>query len=117
MSDRLLYQSEAERLVLERGLVDAEREVPFFRFLGSSGIQGILASVSFWPLLIIESVARMCFSRTNCSLSRFHAKGKLDSFNCKTGVFLRLFTSMFTKESNYSLRFWEKKINSSIGNI
>ena len=59
MSDRLLYQSEAERLVLERGLVDAEREVPFFRFLGSSGIQGILASVSFWPLLIIESVAGM----------------------------------------------------------
>ena len=46
-----------------------------------------------------------CFSRTNSSLSRYNAKGKLDCFNCKTGVFLRLFTSMFTKESNYNPRF------------
>ena len=50
-----------------------------------------------------------CFSRTNCLLSRYSAKGKLDCFNCKTGVFLRLFTPMFTKESNYNPRFWEKK--------
>ena len=49
-----------------------------------------------------------CFSRTNCSLSRFHAKGKLDCFNSKMGVFLRLFTPMFTKEGNYNLRFGEK---------
>ena len=26
-----------------------------------------------------------CFSRTNCSLSRYNAKGKLDCFNYKTG--------------------------------
>ena len=39
MPDRLLYQSEAEQLVLERGLVVAEPEVPFFRFSGASGIQ------------------------------------------------------------------------------
>ena len=31
MSDRLLYQSEAEQLVLERGLVVAEPEFSFFR--------------------------------------------------------------------------------------
>ena len=55
----------------------------------------ILASVSFWPLLIIDSVCpSTCFSRTNCSLSRYNAKGKLDCFNCKTGVFLRLFILM-----------------------
>ena len=34
MSDRSLYQSEAEELVLERGLVIAELEVPFSRFQG-----------------------------------------------------------------------------------
>ena len=33
MSDRLLYQSEAGQLVLERGLVVAEPEVPVFPFL------------------------------------------------------------------------------------
>ena len=31
MFNRLLYQNEAEQLVLERGLVVAEPEVPFFR--------------------------------------------------------------------------------------
>ena len=41
MSDRLLYQSEAEQLVSERGLVIAEPEVPSFRFSGTSGIQGM----------------------------------------------------------------------------
>ena len=50
-----------------------------------------------------------CFSRTNCSLSRYNAKGKFDCFKCKTGVFLRLFTPMFTKESNYNPRFLGKK--------
>ena len=49
-----------------------------------------------------------CFSRTNCSLSRYNAEGKLDSFNCKTGVFVRLFTPMSTKESSYNPRFGEK---------
>ena len=71
----------------------------------------ILASVSFWPLLIIEPVARLSqhvLSRTNCSLSRYNAKGKLNCFNCKTGVFLRLFTPTFTKESNYNPRFFGK---------
>ena len=55
-----------------------------------------------------------CFSRMTCSLSRYNAKGKLDCFNCKTRVFLKLFTPMFTKESNYNPRFWEK-MNSSMG--
>ena len=27
-----------------------------------------------------------CFARTNCSLSRYNAKSKLDCFKCKTGV-------------------------------
>ena len=39
------------------------------------------------------------FSRTNCSLSRYNAKGKLTCFNCKTGVFL----------TNYSLQTLQKK--------
>ena len=59
----------------------------------------ILVSVSFWPLLIIESVVlvsqHMLYSST-CSLSRYNVKGESDCFNCKTGFFLRLFTSMFT---------------------
>ena len=48
------------------------------------------------------------FSRTNYLLNRYNATRKLDCFNCKTGVFLRLFTPMFTKENNYDPRFWEK---------
>ena len=44
-----------------------------------------------------------------------YLKGELDCFYCKAGGFLRLFTSMFAKKSNYNLRFSEK-INSSIGN-
>ena len=43
----------------------------------------ILASVSFWPLLIIESVA--CFSRMTCLLNGYNVKGESDCFNCKTG--------------------------------
>ena len=39
MSDRLLYQSEAEQLVLERGFVVAEPEVPFFWGPLKSGIK------------------------------------------------------------------------------
>ena len=39
------------------------------------------------------------FSHTNCSLSRYNAKGKLDCFNCKTGVF----------SSDYSLQCLQKK--------
>ena len=40
MPERLLYQSEAEQLVPERGLAVVETEVPFSVFLGTSGIQG-----------------------------------------------------------------------------
>ena len=40
MPDRLLYQSEAEQLVPEGGLVIGEPEVLFSVFLGASGIQG-----------------------------------------------------------------------------
>ena len=42
------------------------------------------------------------------ALSRYNAKDKLDCFNCKTGSFLALFTSMFAKESNYSHVFGER---------
>ena len=49
------------------------------------------------------------FSLTTCSLGRYNVKGELDCFNCKTVTFLRLLTSMFTKESSYNPRFWEKK--------
>ena len=45
-----------------------------------------------------------CFSRTTCSLSTYKVKGELDCFNCKTGVFIGLLTSVFTKESNYNRR-------------
>ena len=58
----------------------------------------------------------MCFSSMNCLLSRYNAEGKLDYFNCKMGFFVRLFTAMFIKESNYNPGFGEK-INSSMGNI
>ena len=67
--------------------------IPFYTYLS------ILLATSNYR------VCGTCFSRTNCSLSRYNAKGKLDCFNCKTGVFLRLFTPMFTKESNYNSRF------------
>ena len=40
-----------------------------------------------------------CFSRMNCSLSRYNTKGKLDCFNYKTGFFLRLFTPMLQKKA------------------
>ena len=49
------------------------------------------------------------FSCMTCSLSRFYVKCELDCFNCKTEVFLRLFTSMFTKESNYNPQFCKNK--------
>ena len=42
------------------------------------------------------------------SLIKYNVKGELDGFNCKTGAFLRLFTSMFTRKSNYSPCFCEK---------
>ena len=74
--------------------------------------EAILTSVFFWPLFIIESVARVSqhvLSRTTCSLNRYNVKGELDCFNYKTGVFVRLFTSMFTRESNYNPCFCEKK--------
>ena len=50
-----------------------------------------------------------CFSCTACSLSRYNVQGELDCFNCETGFFLRLFTLMFTKESNYIHVFEKKK--------
>ena len=65
--------------------------------------EDILASVSFW-----HACPSTCFSRTNCSLSRYNAKCKLDRSNCKKGFFIRLFTPMFTKESNYNPSFWRK---------
>ena len=49
---RLLYQSEAEQLVLERGLVVAEPEVPFFPFLGTSGSRVHQRMLRLNPLLV-----------------------------------------------------------------
>ena len=45
-----------------------------------------------------------CFSCscTICSLSKYDIKCELDCFNCKTGGFLRLFTSMFIKKLSTS---------------
>ena len=43
------------------------------------------------------------------SLSRYNVDGELNCFNCKTGFFLRFYTSMFSKESNYNPRFCKKK--------
>ena len=67
--------------------------------------QSYTSSLSFWPLLIIESVA--CVSQHmlfihDCALSKYNAKCKLDCFNFKMGFFIRLFTSMFRKEGNYN---------------
>ena len=38
------------------------------------------------------------------------AKGELDCFNCKTGDFLRLFTSVFTKKA-ITVHVFAKKSN------
>ena len=43
-SDRLLYQSEAEQLLLERGLVVAEPEVPFFRDFFQGPLESMVRS-------------------------------------------------------------------------
>ena len=83
--------------------------------LRREGSYGILALVSFKLSSPWHVCPNTCFSRTTCSLSRYKVKIELDYFNCKTGVFLRLFNSMFTKQNNYNPRFC-KKINSSMGN-
>ena len=73
----------------------------------------ILASVSFWPLLIIGSLASvsqhvLVLFTHDLLVNKYNVKCELDCFNCKTGVFLRLFTLMFTQGSNYNTRFSEK---------
>ena len=78
---------------------------PTFNTYDTEGIKLlILASVSLWPLLIIESVGHTCLSGTTCSLSRHNVKIELDY---KTGVFLRLFMhfNVFIKQNNYNPRF------------
>ena len=57
----------------------------------------------------------MVMAKIDTCMSSYNVKGELDCFNCKTGAFLRLFTSMFTKESNYNPRFCEKKSISQWG--
>ena len=69
----------------------------------------ILASGHFQLSSPWHECPNTCFSRTVCSLSRYNVKIELDCFNCKTAVFLRLFTSIFTKENNYNPRFCTKK--------
>ena len=59
----------------------------------------------------VRGTSITCFSRTICSLSKYNVKCEWDCFNCKTGILLRLFTSMFIKETNYNPRFCEKKSN------
>ena len=47
-----------------------------------------LASASFWPLLIIESVARVSqhvLFTHDLLVQRHNVKGELDCFNCKAG--------------------------------
>ena len=97
---------------------DLNRNDPLYSFSRKLKIDTkcYTVSVSFWPLLIIKSAAsprhvcpNTCFSRTACSLSKCNVKCELDCFNCKTGVFLRLFTSMFTKQLQstfFSTRLW-----------
>ena len=55
-------------------------------------------------------------SRTTCSLSKYNVNSEIRLFKLQDGFFLRLFTSMFTKENNYNPRFC-KKINSSIAGV
>ena len=67
----------------------------------------ILASVSFCPLLIIESVARvpnMCFSRTTCSLIRY-----IRLFELQDGVFSQIIHFNVYIKKNYNPRFCKKK--------
>ena len=50
----------------------------------------ILASVSFWPLLIIESMARVSqhvLLMYGLLVKQENVKGELDCFNCRNGVF------------------------------
>ena len=49
-----------------------------------------------------------CFSRTNCSLSRYNAKDKLDCFNCKTGIFSQIINFIVYKRKQLQSTFLEK---------
>ena len=55
--------------------------------------------------LIVESVARV-----SQHVLFTHHLLESDCFNCKGGVLLRLFTSVFTKQNNYKPRFCNKKV-------
>ena len=72
----------------------------------------ILASVSFWPLLIIGSMA--CVSQHvlfmhSCLLSRYNIKGELDCFNCYAGVFPQIIHFHVYKRMQLQSTFCETK--------
>ena len=50
-----------------------------------------------------------CLSRTNCSLTKYNAKGKLDCFNCKTGVLPQIIHSNVYKRKQLQSTFLGKK--------
>ena len=75
----------------------------------------MLPSVSFWPLLIIESVARVSqhvlFTHELLVnyISRYNAEGKLDCFNCKAGFFSQIIHSNVYKRKQLQSTFLGKK--------
>ena len=74
----------------------------------SARLCSILASVSFWPLLIVESVLsqHMLFTH-DLLVKQDKLKCELDCFNWKTVVFLRVFTS--NKRKQLQSTFLRKK--------
>ena len=57
-----------------------------------------------------------CFLRTNYSLSRYNAKGELDCFKCKAGVFSDYSLQRLEKKA-ITIHVFAKKIISFMGNI
>ena len=106
---RTCWDTRATDSIIKSGQKDTEA-----RKLLIALLHIILASVSFCPLLIIESVARVSqhvLFTHDLIVKQVERYNPIDCFNCKTGVFLRLFTSMFTKQNIYNPRFCKKKKN------
>ena len=108
---------------LEQGFLQTGRNILPIQIINDSSddtnIKVIIALVSFWSLLIIESVARVLdLARAFLArLSGITLNANKIVLTTRRGFFSELFTSMFIKESNYNPRFCEKKRNSSMGNI
>ena len=77
----------------------------------------ILASVSFWPLLIIEFVCpNTCFSRTTYSL-RYNVKSELGLFQLQGGGVFSDYSLQCVQKKAITIHVFAEKINSSMGNI